>query len=104
MINKKYRLKFLSLFSEDLNEIVDYLNVELNNTDAAVALVDEIEKAINIRLRNPKSFELYKSSNIRKYPYYRIYVKNFIIFYVVYDDVMEVRRILYNRREWHSLI
>ena len=29
---------------------------------------------------------------------YRIYVKNYMIFYVVIDDVMEVRRILYNKR------
>lgn len=99
MINRKYRLRFLSLFSEDLNEIVGYINDELNNSDAAKALVDDLEKAINIRLLNPKSFEKFKSSNTRKYPYYRIYVKNFMVFYVVYDDVMEVRRIIYNRRD-----
>jgi hypothetical protein len=63
-----------------------------------------MEKAIKNRLRNPKSFEIFKSLNNRKHPYYRIYVKSFMIFYVVYDDVMEVRRIIYNRREWHSLL
>ena len=40
----------------------------------------------------------YHSAKERQYPYYRIYVKNYVIFYVVIGDIMEVRRILYNRR------
>lgn len=32
MIDKKYHLKFLGLFKEDLNEIVDYIVDELNKT------------------------------------------------------------------------
>jgi len=31
---------------------------------------------------------------------YRIYVKNYIVFYVVIDDIMEVRRLLYNRKKY----
>lgn len=34
----------------------------------------------------------------RQYPYYRIYIKNYVIFYVVLGNVMEVRRIVYSRR------
>ena len=29
-----------------------------------------------------------------------IYVKNYIVFYVVIDDIMEVRRLLYNRKKY----
>lgn len=104
MINNKYSLRFLGLFHDDLNDIVDYISSELSNTDAARALIDGVESAINKRLTNPKSFEKFKSSNTRKYSYYRIYVRNYTIFYVVIDDVMEVRRILYNRRDWHDLL
>ena len=35
MGNKAYRLTFLSLFEDDLNEIVDYITFELNNPEAA---------------------------------------------------------------------
>lgn len=42
----------------------------------------------------------YHSSRERRYAYYRIYVDNYVIYYVVIDDdpeglVMEVRRFLY---------
>jgi hypothetical protein len=40
----------------------------------------------------------------KKYPYYRIQVKNYTVFNVVIDDVMEVRRIIYSRRDLTKLI
>lgn len=35
----------------------------------------------------------------RDYPYYRIYVRNYVVYYVVIDDVMEVRRLMYGARD-----
>ena len=81
MNEKHYKLRFLPLFEEDLNEIVDYITHRLKNPIAAEA------------------FEQYHSAKERQYPYYRITVRNYTIFYVVMDDVMEVRRIIYSRRD-----
>ncbi len=100
----RYKLRILPLFEEDLNEIVDYISLQLENPIAAAALVDDVERAIEERTSCAEAFEPYRSAKERKYPYYRIYVRNYIIFYVVIDDVMEVRRILYNRRDLQSLI
>ena len=104
MGDKHYELRFLSLFEEDLNEIVDYITYRLRNPVAAENLVDAVEAAIQERLPNAEAFEPYQSSRERKYPYYRIRVKNFMIFYVVIDNVMEVRRILYGRRNWKKIL
>ena len=65
---------------------------------AAYDLVNEVEKAILQRLDNPLSFEQFFSSKDREHPYYRIYVKNYIIYYVVVGEWMEVRAIVFNRR------
>lgn len=99
---KSYKLRFLPLFEEDLGAIVDYISLQLQNTQAAYALVDDVHNAIQERLPFAESFEIYPSKKQRYLPYYRIYVKNYIIFYVVDGDVMEVRRILYGRREWEK--
>ena len=104
MSGKHYELRFLPLFEEDLNEIVDYITYRLRNRVAAENLVDAVEAAIQERLPNAEAFEPYQSSRERKYPYYRIRVKNFMIFYVVIDNVMEVRRILYGRRNWKEIM
>ncbi|HHX19371.1 MAG TPA: type II toxin-antitoxin system RelE/ParE family toxin [Clostridiaceae bacterium] len=99
---KKYKLRFLPLFEEDLNRIVDYISLQLENPMAAYSLVDDIHEAIKKRLPFAESFEIYPSKKKRSLHYHRIYVKNYIIFYVVDGDVMEVRRILYGRRDWKN--
>lgn len=98
MDGKRYKLRFLPLFEDDLNEIVDYIALRLKNPIAASNLMDEVQQAIRERTSCAEAFEPYHSDRERRYPYYRIYVKNYIVFYVVIDDVMEVRRIVYNRR------
>lgn len=98
MNDKQYKLSFLPLFEEDLNGIVDYITYRLKNPIAAENFVDEVEKAIYERLPCAESFEQYHSVRERQYPYYRIQVRNYSIFYVVIGDTMEVRRILYSRR------
>ena len=69
MAEKHYKLRILPLFEDDLNEIC------------------------------AEAFEPYSSAKERRYPYYRIPVKNYTIFYVVIGDTMEIRRIIYSRRD-----
>ena len=100
MTNKNYELRILPLFEDDLNHITDYFVHRLKNIDAAECLVDDVESAIYERLSAPESFETFHSTHDHTHPYYRIKVRNFFIFYVVIGNVMEVRRILYKRRNW----
>ncbi len=101
---KKYKLSFLPLFEEDLNEIVDYISTDLQNPSAADHLIDDIESAIYKRLEAPLSSAPYPSSKKRPHPYFRIKVRNFSVFYVVIDDTMEVRRVLYSKRDLDKLL
>lgn len=104
MPNNEYRLRYLPKYEDDLNEIIDYIVLNLKNPASANRLVDRIETSIKERLNFPLSFEPYQSSKKRKSPYYRIYVDNFTIFYVVIGDIMEIRRILYSRRDLTQFI
>ena len=58
------------------------------------------KSAILKRLNNPVLLLNHINSvKQRDYPYYRIYVKNYVVYYVVIDDVMEVRRLMYGARD-----
>ena len=109
MDDAKYDLRYLPLFYEDLEEKVLYISDILHSPRAARDLLDAVENAILERLPFCESFERFQSKKARKYPYYRIYVKNFVIFYVVIDEghgkkTMEVRRLLYKKQErWSKL-
>ena len=98
MGNKQYELRILPLFEHDLNEITDYIVYRLRNPDAAEHLIDAVEKAIYERLPMAESFEPYHGTAEREFQYYWIKVNNFAVFYVVIDSIMEVRRILYIKR------
>ena len=68
MEDRRYAVRFLSLFEEDLSDIVDYITYRLKNPGAARHLVDEIEAAIFNRSDCAESFEPYpseRSGNIR---------------------------------------
>ncbi len=109
MADTQYELRYLPLFYEDLEQKVINISETLHNEKAANDLLDAVERAIMERLTIAESFEPYQSVKERQYKYYRIYVKNFVIYYVVIDDIgpkkiMEVRRFLYNRQEREKLI
>lgn len=104
MADTQYELRYLPLFYDDLEQKVIYIAEILHNEKAANDLLDAVEKAIMERLPVAETFEQYRSVKERRYKYYRIYVKNFVIYYVVIYDVdskkiMEVRRFLYNRQD-----
>ena len=108
MANTKYKLRYLPLFFEDLEEKIVYIAEVLHNEKAANDLLDEVEAAILERQPVAESFEPYRSLRERRYPYYRIYVKNFVVYYVVIDEgddkIMEVRRFLYNKQDVKGLL
>lgn len=104
MKQKKYKLRYLPLFEQDLTDTAEYIAITLQNPSAADDLIDQVETAILKRLNYPEAFEAYPSVKNRPFPYYRIYVKNYVVYYVVIDDVMEVRRLIHKSREAEKLI
>jgi len=104
MNNKQYIITYLPLFYKDLNKITKYINNKLNNRIAAENLITEIKQKIEKRAYNPISYKKYSSSTKRKHTYYRLYVKNYTIFYIVKDNIIEIRRILYSKRNFDNLI
>lgn len=104
MENNKYTIKYSSTFIKQFNNILKYFMHKLKNKIAAENFYNDVINEIETRSKNPESYEKYLSTRKRKNSYYKIYVKNYIIFYVVKDNTMEIRRILYSRRNFDKLI
>ena len=100
-----YELQYLPLFYDDLLATVKYLSEVLHNPKAANKLIDDVENAILDRMPNAEAFEPFHSLKERRYPYYRIYVNNYIVYYVVIEHrIMEVRRLLYVGRNRDQIL
>lgn len=99
-----FKLRYSPLFYEDLDKITDYLLFELKNELATKTLVNNAEVGIKKRLASPLSTTPYQSISSRQHPYRRILVGNYLIFYVVIDNTMIIRRMLYGRRELDKIL
>lgn len=103
MANNKYEIRYLPTFISQFNNILYYLTYELKNRIVADNFYNEVVKQIEIRSKSPESHEVVKTIKNGKVKYYKINVKNYTIFYVVKDNVMEIRRIYYSRRNFENL-
>ena len=104
MDKKQYELRILPLFEEKLQETVNYIAYRLHNPIAANALLDAVEAAIYERLKAPEAFEPYRSQKDREHVYYAIPVKNYFVFYIVIGNIMEVRTLVYSRRDLPKIV
>ena len=108
MLDGNRKLRYIPLFYNDLEKAADYIANTIGNVQAAIELLDKVELAILNRLPIADAFEPYPSRKERKQDYYRIYVGNYVIYYVVLEEdgesVMEVRRFLYRGRNREVLI
>ena len=101
---RRYRLQYLPLFWDDLEQAVFYVRDVLKNPAAAERLLDRTEEAIFEHAKAPTMAQVYKTARNRPLPYYWFAVGNYMVFYVVMDDVMEVRRFIYGARDLTKML
>ena len=100
----EYEIRYLPLFYDDLEEAALYIRDVLKNEIAAQRLIDDTEEAILTRAKAPLSFPPYKSAKKRPHTYYRINIRNYSVFYVVIDNVMEIRRFIFSKRDIDDIL
>lgn len=84
----------------DLDEIKDYITVDLENPVAALATVTRIIKAIRI-LADHAFIGATLSSIVDTETDYRFLVSgNYLVFYRIHDKDVYVDRVLYGRRDF----
>lgn len=101
-MQNNFKLIYSKQFLEQLDMISLYIKNELNNDIAAYNLTLKIEKEIMNRLKSPLGFEKYKTNVGNEY--YKIYINNYVVYYTVKDNLMEIRGILYNKRDFNKIL
>lgn len=103
---KKYKIIIQESAELDLNGIIEYIAIDLNEKLIALKLYKKIVEAINSLSDTPGrcaviDAEPYKDMGIR-----RLIVNNYSIFYYLNNETetVHILRILYNRRDWKNLL
>ena len=97
-----YKIKIYPTAKKDLQEIIDYLNTL--SQQAALRyydlLIAEIESLSQMPFRCPKPRDIALAAKVYRY----LIVENYLVFYVVARDTVQIRRILYAKRNYRSIL
>lgn len=99
---EKYKVKIFPIAQNDLMEMVDYINTL--SLQAALAHYDFVVHQIGTLATLPERYPLCRDTQLRLRGYRAMPAKNYAVFYVVKRDTVEIRRILYTRRQYESLL
>jgi toxin ParE1/3/4 len=102
MSSKVYRIHYLSVANHDLIEILDYIKVD--NPVAASELLDKIDVSVSRLASMPHSGKTPDDARLKALGYQIIIVENYLVFYVVSDSTVEIRRVLHGKRNYRFLL
>ena len=96
-----YKIKIFPTAKQDLEGVIGYLNTL--SPDAALRdydlLVEEIASLSKMPERCPRPKDLALAAKGYRY----LIVKKYLVFYAVIGDTVQIRRILYARRDYWAL-
>ena len=97
-------IKYLPSFYYELDAIVEYITYTLEAPQAASNLLDELERSINDLKDFPLARRLYRPIKPIATEYRILTVKNYLVFYVVLENSIEIHRIIYKKRDLSKLL
>ena len=86
-----YTLDITDAAEEDLDRITDYLGVTLANPQAALALLDEVERINAELVLNPSIYPLCAAANLADLGYHKAIAKSYIVVFEIDSDANKVR-------------
>ena len=98
----KHRIEYLPIAVADLDDI--FIFVADNSPQAALELIDRIDASIVGLESFPEMGLLAKSPRLARKGYRALIVDDYLVFYVVIDDVVEIRRIVSGKRNYAHLL
>lgn len=99
---EQYKIKIYRKAQGDLAEIVAYSNQFYIET--AIKYYDLIIFEISKLESNPKRCALVREEVLRRKGYRYLIIVNYIVFFVVKDGTVQIRRILYNKQQYKDFL
>lgn len=99
-----YEIKYLPSARQDLTDIITYIADALKAPKAAMDLINVLDESISRLEQFPYSCPIYYPIKRLENEYRLLPVKNYAVFYVVKDKVVEIHRILYAKMDLTKII
>jgi addiction module RelE/StbE family toxin len=97
-MEKKYKIEYLPSSAKDLTEIVDYIKID--SPQSALNFLDKIDESISRLEQFPFIGVIPNDIRLQSLGYRILLIDNYLVFYVVFDDIVEIRRIISGKRKY----
>ena len=94
-----HKIVYLPVAERDLLETLEYLAATLDAPKAAADLLKEFDRTVQQIARFPYACELYRTDRPMKDEIRKVPIKNYVLYYAVFPDYVEIRRFLHSRRD-----
>ncbi|OXS54445.1 addiction module toxin RelE [Cohnella sp. CIP 111063] len=101
-MEKKLPIKYLPSASQDITDIIEYISVD--NPPAALNLLNLFDEKISTLAYFPHSGPIPNDKRLQLLNYRMLVVDNYLVFYVVYLEFIEIRRVLHGKRKYGFLL
>ena len=99
---EQYEVRIFPSAQQDLLDVIDYLNTL--SKEAALNYYDQLTSEISSLRIMPERCPLPRDLALAAKGYRYLAVGNYLVFYVVVGNIVQIRRILYARRDYKHLL
>ena len=99
---EKYKIKIFPAAKRDLEDIVDYLNTL--SPQSALQQYDHIVEKIASLETMPERCPIPKNPQLKLQGYRMLIVDNYLVFFVIKKDIVQIRRIVFGMRKYEWLL
>ena len=101
-MKKRFRVEYLPIAQQDLIAIFDYIRVD--NPSASSAFIEKINKSISKLGSFPKLGVIPKDDRLEFLGYRMLVIENYLVFYFIRENIVEIRRIIHGSRKYSFLL
>ena len=94
-----YKIVYLPLAESDLLEALNYIAYKLDAPQAANDLLEAFDETVQSIAQFPYAYEPYWTDRPMRDEIRKVPVKNYVLYYTVYQDRVEIRRFIHGRRD-----
>ena len=99
---EQYEVRIFPSAQQDLLDVIDYLNTL--SKEAALNYYDRLTSEISSLRIMPERYPRPRDLALAAKGYRYLVVGNYLVFYVVSGNIVQIRRILYARRDYKHLL
>ena len=101
---RKYNIEYSKESKQDLIGIKQYIKYNLQEPDIAQKLISKIRKQIKSLKYSTEIYAIIDDDIIKKLEIRKLIVDNYIVFFRIKNDSIQIVRIMYGRRNWINLL